>query len=310
MHNKRLYVLALLGLLLALSLVGGAAAQGELPTPRADGSVVHIVQPGDTLWAIAAKYAQQIGKTPEDALPYLLELNNNPTFLNVGDEIIIIPAGQAAAPTETPPAGTPAAEATPAAEGTAPAAATVDPALGTPAAEATVAVEPTVAAEPAAEPTQTLAGSICVAAFDDINADGVRDETEELIPNTAIAIARGANTVSTYITDGMSEPYCFDLNEADTYQLQVFPPAGYTATTESSWAVAVANGEAYTVSFGLQQGTAEAASGDQTAATPAATEQAATSDSGLFSNLGVVVLGAAGFLILLAIIGIILLRRG
>jgi hypothetical protein len=278
--------------------------------------VVHVVQPGDTLWVIAVTYAQQLGKTPEEALPYLQELNNNPTFLNVGDELIIIPGGTAAPEATAETAATPEAtaegaapEATP--EGAAPeATAEGAPVEATPAAE-----EPAPAATEAPAETGPAAGSICVAAFDDANADGVRDASEALVPDAAIAIGRGGNTVSTYITDGMSEPYCFELEEADTYQLQVFPPADFAPTTESSWAVAVANGEAYTVSFGLQNAASTAAAGDagttDVAADAAAEAEAAVdADSGLFSNLGLVVLGVAGLLALLAVAGVVLLRRG
>jgi hypothetical protein len=297
------------------------AAQAEpaaTATPRADGAVVHVVQPGDTLWVIAVTYAQQLGKTPEEALPYLQELNNNPTFLNVGDEIIIIPGGTAAPEATAETAATPEATA----EGAAPEAttegstpeATAEGATGeTPPATDDAAAEETL--PEATSETGPAAGSICVAAFDDANADGVRDATEALVPDAAIAIGRGGNTVSTYITDGMSEPYCFELEEADTYQLQVFPPADFAPTTESSWAVAVANGEAYTVSFGLQSAASTAAASDvgttDAAADAAAeTEGAVDADSGLFSNLGLVVLGVAGLLALLAVAGVVLLRRG
>ncbi len=49
------------------------------PTPRADGAVVHVVQPGESLWVIAIRYAQALGMAPEDALPHIQALNNNPT---------------------------------------------------------------------------------------------------------------------------------------------------------------------------------------------------------------------------------------
>ena len=51
------------------------------PTPRPDGSIVHVVQQGDTLWVIAINYAETLGLAPLDALAAIQELNNNPTFL-------------------------------------------------------------------------------------------------------------------------------------------------------------------------------------------------------------------------------------
>ncbi len=293
------------------------------PTPRDDGSIVHVVQPGDSLWVIAIQYASAVGKTPEEMLDYLREINNIPTFLNAGDEIVIQPAG-AAAPAEEAPVEetTTDAAATPEApvEGEV---VTETAAESVPAEGEVVAEQPAAEAETAAEvappaeqlPAEAIAGTICVAAFDDVNANGLREEGETLVPNAAIAIARAGATVSTYITDGVSEPYCFTLAEPDSYQMTIYPPADFAPTTESSWAVAVSNGESYTVSFGLQSvqalaaadasalertGTADAASADETAST----------GNALMDNLGFIVLGVAGLLVLMAIAGVVLLRRG
>ncbi len=258
----------------------------------------------------------------EEALPYLQELNNNPTFINPGDEILI-QAATTTAP-EATSEGTAAADATPA-EGAADA--TVDPAA-TPAAEdaattpdATTgdaaATDAEATPEAAFEPVEALAGTICVAAFQDVNADGQRNEGEQLVADAAIAIARAGNTTSTYITDGESEPYCFELAEADSYQLQLYPPAGFSATTEDNWAVSIANGESYTVSFGLTEAvvadTSTTADTETAAAadTTAATDQTAEAESsGLPGNLGLIILGVAAVLVVLAVVGVVLLRRG
>ena len=241
------------------------------PTPRADGAIVHVVQPGESLWLIAIQYADTLGMSAEEALPYIQELNNSPAFINPGDELII-QEGTAAAPTaeasaEATAEGTPAAEET--AEGSEETAESATPGAESPdeAGGEEVASESSSADEPAAAP----AGTICVASFQDANADGQRNESEELVANAAIAIARAGTTVSTYITDGASEPYCFELAEADSYQLQLYPPAGYSATTEDNWAVSIADGQSYTVSFGLSE-TAQTAADSQAGAEEAMTE--------------------------------------
>ncbi len=65
-----------------------------IATPNPDGSVVHVVQAGQTLWTIAASY--------KIALPDLLQLNGftDNTFIYPGNKILIKPASEAAAVNE------------------------------------------------------------------------------------------------------------------------------------------------------------------------------------------------------------------
>jgi LysM repeat protein len=309
---------------------GGAPAQTgptatpfPTPTPRADGAIIHTVNTGDSFWSIAIQYAPALGMTPEEALPYIRELNNNPAFIAVGQELVIKePGTTVAAPEAT-------AEA-PAEEG-----ATEESAEAAPT-EEVIEVEGTDTEEPAAEvaestvePEATEAavttGTICVAAFDDVNGDGARDEaTEGLQADAAITIFRGGSTVTTHITDGASEPYCFENLEPDTYQVQIFPPADYQPTTSPSWAVSVAEGAQVSVAFGTRFGpqeetaVADASTGDTTT-DPATDTEAETADTGdaapaeeggFFSSIGGIVLVVAAVLILLAGVGVVMLRRG
>ncbi len=291
------------------------------PEPREDGSIVHVVQSGESLWGIAIQYASIVGRTPEDTLPYLQELNNSPVFINPGDELLIMAAGAPAGAEEVPAEDEAIAEADVPAEGETAVSEESVAAEGEAAAGDAPVEEETQPIDAAATdlqpagaeaPAASLAGSVCVAAFNDANADGLRDGSEDLVPNAAIAIARAGNTVSTYITDGVSEPYCFELVDADTYQMQIYPPAGFAPTTESSWAVSVANGESYTVSFGLREG-AQAVAAVDTAindTADAALAETPAESGGLTDNLGLIVLGVAGVLVLVAILGVVLLRRG
>lgn len=81
--------------------------------PRPDGSVVHIVRTGQTLWTVAAVYGVP--------LEQVLELNNLPEWAVVypGDEIIVMPSGSMPTSTATPggptdtPTITPTASVTP-----------------------------------------------------------------------------------------------------------------------------------------------------------------------------------------------------
>jgi LysM repeat protein len=63
--------------------------------PQPDGSVVHIIRTGQTLWTIAAVYGVP--------LEQILELNDMPewAFVRPGDEILVKPAGSAVTATPT-----------------------------------------------------------------------------------------------------------------------------------------------------------------------------------------------------------------
>lgn len=321
-----------------------AQPAGPTPTPRADGSVVHVVQSGDTMWAVAFQYAETLGMTAEEALPHIQELNNNPAFLTVGQELLIKePTGEAVAAAdedaEDASEGDSTAAATPA-DGevaTTPEATAEGDAVseeGATTDEAATEATPEAASEtelvaPAAEETESSAGGVCVTVYDDANGDAVRDSTEGLLANAAVTLSRAGNTISTYITDGTTEPYCFEVAEADTYQVQIYPPADYASTGEDTWAVAVTEGAAFPVSFGLQSGgsrlaVVDTAAGEQpaeeTAADPdavadtaetAETTEAADANTGFqMPRLGMIVLGVAVLLVVLAGIGVFLLRRG
>jgi len=262
------------------------------PTPRADGAVIHVVQSGDTMWTIAIRYAEVMGMTPEEALPAIRDLNNNPAFINVGQELVIVPPG------ETSPAEEPTAE---------PSAADAEATVDAPTAVPT----PELIAETADQPD--TGNAICVAAFDDADGDGQRGAAEALAANAAISLFRGGSNVATYVTDGINEPYCFQNLAADSYQVQIFPPADYTMTTTGSWAVAVSNNMSISVEFGTQYNPdtgAVAVADSEAAATavPTTADTAPTPESS-GSNVGLIVLGVAVALVVLAGVGVVLLRK-
>ena len=155
-----------------------------------------------------------------------------------------------------------------------------------------------------------------MAAFDDQNGDGAREEAAEgLQADAAITIFRGGSTVSTYITDGSSEPYCFENLEPDTYQVQIFPPASYQPTTSPSWAVSVAEGANISVAFGTRFDPQETAAvpeliNEEPEADAADDTAPAADEGGFFSSIGGIVLVVAAILVLLAGVGVVMLRRG
>ena len=310
MDGVGLYALGTTGSVPASSGGGGSSAPTgptstpfPTPTPRPDGAIIHTVNSGDSFWSIAIQYAPALGLTPEEALPVIRELNNNPAFIAVGQELIIKEPGDViAAPA---PAATTSPEETATEE--------VIEVEGADNEETAAEIaEPRVEAESAA-----TTGTICVAAFDDQNADGSRDDaTESLQANAAITIFRGGSTVTTHITDGVSEPYCFENLSPDTYQVQIFPPADYQPTTSPSWAVSVSEGAQISVAFGTRfddsPTTAVADATTSETADVAESDDAAVQveEGGFFSSIGGIVLAVAAVLVLLAGVGVVMLRRG
>jgi hypothetical protein len=271
------------------------AAPAATVEPRADGSIVHIVQANDTLWGLAIRYASTLDMTAEEALDHINALNNSPAFITVGQEILIREAGSVPAADEPEDAEDAEDE-----DGV-----DVDE-------EDEAEAEPTE--EPTAVPTDTNA--ICVVAFHDQNASGEQEANDPVLADAALTLTREGTTVATAVSDNSDDGHCFEALAEGTYTVQFYPPAGYIPTTSPSWAVAVDDGSRVAVRFGAQRETAVAAQ-------DTADEEMAESDTppleaamvvddggGLMSNLGTIVIAIAVFLIILAGAGIFLLRRG
>lgn len=290
---------------------GPSAPPAPEPTPRADGAVVHVVQSGDSFWSLAANYADVMGISAQEALTAIPDLNGNPSVLRSGMEIIIVPpngdgqqVAEANEETEEGEAGDENVE---------------SPAEGSESGEESIdtesAQEEGVAEESVAAETlpQIPPASICVQVFEDTDGDGRRAAQNEMaMPDQAITLSRAGNTVTTYISDGSSDLHCFEDLESDTYQVQIFPTADYQVTTNGSWAVAVADGVMIPISFGLQMAPDEIADAGNAVNDGSQNDPAAAADpsSGLSANMGLIILGVAGLLVLLLGAGVFLLRRG
>jgi LysM repeat protein len=256
------------------------AATGFLtPTPGPDGNIVYIVQPGDTLWRIAA-----ITGVSVETIRALNGLSSD--IISVGQRLII-------------GTGAPAATATP----------TVDPNVPTADPNATATSEttiPTATADAAADETQVAVvteaaatGTVCVLLWNDANGNGVRDAQEGYLPGgqlTVVDIATGA-PVDSYTTDGVNEPHCFEDLPVGQYTISSAAPAGYNPTTNTSTPLEVTEGSTSALEFGAQPSAAVA---DQPATPPRDSNQALLTAL-LFAG-GVVFLllaaGVAGFLFL------------
>jgi hypothetical protein len=281
------------------------------PTPRPDGAIVHVVQVGDSLWSIAIRYASALGMSAEEALPIIRELNDNPAFVQVGQEILVALPDESAEPKEV-------AEEAPTAESSdATASETEEPVVSEPTAtpEATAEAIPTDIPQPELIAAVEPASSICVSVFNDLNGNGTAEDAEGLLPEAVLTLSRSSGPVATYVTDGINEPYCFEELESDTYQITFSQPPEFQMTTTGNWAISVSDGDAIQVQFGARYDANAVAAAQTESAVEAAqdddvgTVESAPESEGLSSQLGTIALGIAIVLVLLAGVGFVLLRR-
>ena len=195
------------------------------PTPRPDGSIVHVVESGDTLGSIAMRYDVSVDE--------LQELNAGSigadNLIRVGQELVVsVPSETSTAtPLPQPPTQTPEAEA-----------------------------ETSPSATPESE-----GASVCVVAFHDRNGDTVRDpDSEDLLPNVNFTLANASGVVAEYTSDGVSEPYCFTGLAPGSYRVIQQAPAGYEPTSLPEQNVALAEGTSFDLQFGNTRTAAEGSS--------------------------------------------------
>lgn len=229
-----------------------------------DGSVVYIVQSGDTLGAIAIAC--------DTTVEEIQRLNNlTSALIDVGQRLIV------KAPT-APPTNTPAPTVAPGATETP---------------EATLT----------AEPTQTATdGQICVDAFNDANANRVRDDGEQLLGGVGFTLSDATRPRNSYVTTGLEpEPYCFAGLAPGTYTVDARSPSGVVNTTDMQWRVGLTAGMKFPVQYGGSRNVAPSDSSNPSGAdvtVEPASADAAPSEGA--SGLGRIALGALGVAILLA----------
>lgn len=272
-------------------------AQGE----RADGSVVHVVEAGDTLDSIAFAY----GVTRAD----LLALNNiaDPRIIQIGQAIIV-----KAAPTPTP---------TPTEEGATPEA-TPDP-------NATPEPPPNVRDAAPAPVISSASGSvvypidpsdddaaICVTFFEDGNQNRIQDSGEDALADGDVLLTAAGAPVGQHTTDDEPDPFCFDGLAAGNYVVEAAPPDGYGLTTPDQLRVQAYAGAQVNVTFGAAEGVeqvepppADTQGGIVSPTAGSETDTRSTASASPFGdNIGLIVFGAAG-VVLVAGMGISVLMR-
>ena len=108
---------------------------------------------------------------------------------------------------------------------------------------------PTQTPTPTATPTPA-SGNICVLAYHDRNGNRTRDPDEDLLPGAMFTVSDGRQTIISYITDGINEPFCFmDLKPGNYFVHEENPPA-YNSTTGDDWGVVLCGGATIRIDFG------------------------------------------------------------
>lgn len=205
-----------------------------------DGSIVHSVQPGDTINSIAVAYGVSSAQ--------IIELNNlaNPRLISVGQRLLIVEGSgsETADDTETDSeaaADTGTSSETDAEETTDRESASESEETEEPTPEPTATPAPTstpVATSPPApvaeadtESSLDLASnvaSLCVMIYDDANGDTTQQNDELAMPGGVITLQKDGAEVDSFVTSDSPNPSCFTELEPGQYIVDAGAPAGYT----------------------------------------------------------------------------------
>lgn len=305
---------------------GGAAAPAAPPPPqyasrvtaqdeRSDGSIVHVVQPGDTIDAIAVAY----GLTRAD----ILELNNisDPRIIQIGQELKISEGSgsgsrgrgssaddeaDADAPGDAGDDGEAGDEAD--AESTRAPRAYLAPDEAAPAPVVSVASGKVLPARNLAATSATL----CVTMFDDANQNRIQEDGEAALAGGEISVRSEGNELSDYTTDGASEPHCIEDLAPGTYVAVATAPNGYGLTTPNQFRIDANPGATIHVAFGAAEGVVPAMippPDDVAPVEEATTAEPAAQPDPIRDNLGLAVFGLAGVVLVAGTGASLVMRR-
>jgi LysM repeat protein len=266
------------------------------PQPVPGGGVVHTVVANDTLFGLSFQY-----DVPLDDI-YALNGLNSQSILSIGQKIII----KAGTGTQVPAAQPTAAPAQPAAATAAPGEATPvatppQPAEATPQAPATEPASPTQVAE--ASSTSVL----CVFAFEDANADGLRQPEEIAVAGAKFNVVDGQGAqIAQYVSTDSPEPHCIKDLMPGSYSISVQPAPNMTATSDKRWGVPLTGGSTVNINFGSRSG-----EGSSAAASGNTADNTSSGKSSSGSNVGGIIAGIGGLVLLLAagVIGAFVIAR-
>ena len=157
-------------------------------------------------------------------------------------------------------------------------------------------------------PTPSEPG-VCVLMYEDSDQNRIQNGSEGLLADGLIVLRQGQMDVSSYLTNGQSEPFCFRNLAPGTYTAVAQAPEGYGLTTPASLVVSVQVGTRFLISFGAARGVVTAqlpTPAPMPASTPEISSEAL---SGTASMLGLLVLGAAGVVLVVGVMLALIIRR-
>jgi len=315
--------------------------------PQPDGSIIHEVRSGDTLFSIAQAY-----KVDVDTLRKLNNLSPDVPTLKIGQKLIIKPAP--AAPTlppnatiivvtatftpggqqpVPPPSVTAGANVTAAATAASPAPGATQAVTAAPTTVATTAATvPPTTAPTAVPPTPSLTPSpteipttpvptvvpinskpiLCVSVYEDNNTNHYRDPDEKLVAGIDIAITPKGGT-PLKLASMSDAPFCFNDMAAGLATVSTTAPADFGLTSPAALEVELKAGNQIAVEFGIAKGYQPAEITPPPAptlppATPA-TLQTGSMINTVFNYSGIIVLVLAGVVLVGGVIVALLARR-
>jgi hypothetical protein len=115
---------------------------------------------------------------------------------------------------------------------------------------------------PSATPTPLLPtstplpgkASVCVILFEDVNGNGLLEETESLLLGGQVSItdSRGTYSQTGTTLDDLTTPLCFQDILESSYTISLAIPQGYNPTTSTSRILLLQAGDTSTLDFGAQ----------------------------------------------------------
>jgi hypothetical protein len=111
---------------------------------------------------------------------------------------------------------------------------------------------------PTPVPGTSGSAKICVLVYDDVNGDGLRQETEKAIPGAALSLTNPEGTYSQTLTTAINpdatayQGMCFTNVSPGKYSVSAAAPDGYNPTINLTSSVEVIPGDVAYIDFGAQ----------------------------------------------------------